>query len=148
MSSNIQASNRGEAARLDASRDAAERTRTVLVAEDDPDVRLLIRTKMEMSGYRVVATADGQQTVEAARDERPDIILMDLHLPRLNGFSVARFIRQQEEGARRVPIIVVSGHDPAIHRNLALAAGCNAFVTKPIDFKRLEELMERLLTSA
>jgi CheY-like chemotaxis protein len=139
----------GEAQRLKASRDArrAEQRRTVLVAEDDPDIRLMIGTMMESRGYRVVQAADGQQTLEVARAERPDIILMDLQLPRLNGFSVARFIRQ-EEHLRKVPIIVVSAHDPARHRNLALAAGCNAFVTKPIDFDRLEELMARLLSAA
>lgn len=147
MSSNIQTSNSNEAQRLAAARGGAEPTRTVLVAEDDPDVQLLIRTKMEMKGFRVVAAEDGPQTVAAARDQRPDIILMDLHMPRLNGFSVARFIRQQEEGARRVPIVVVSGYDPARHRNLALAAGCDAFVTKPIDFDRLEELMDKLMAS-
>jgi CheY-like chemotaxis protein len=125
----------------------AEQRRTVLVAEDDPDIRLMIGTMMESRGYRVVQAADGQQTLEVARAERPDIILMDLQLPRLNGFSVARFIRQ-EEHLRKVPIIVVSAHDPARHRNLALAAGCNAFVTKPIDFDRLEELMARLLSAA
>ncbi|HZI17377.1 MAG TPA: response regulator [Pyrinomonadaceae bacterium] len=123
------------------------RGRTVLVAEDDPDVRLMIGTMMEMRGYRVAQAADGQETLEVARAERPDIILMDLQLPRLNGFSVARFIRQ-EDALRRVPIIVVSAHDPAKHRALALAAGCNSFVTKPIDFNRLEELMRRLMDSA
>jgi len=120
---------------------------TVLVAEDDPDIRMMVSTMMEMRGYRVVLAADGQETLEVARAERPDIILMDLQLPRLNGFSVARFIRQ-DEPLRKVPIIVVSAHDPAKHRNLALAAGCNAFVTKPIDFDRLEELMVRLMSAA
>jgi chemosensory pili system protein ChpA (sensor histidine kinase/response regulator) len=120
---------------------------TVLVAEDDPDVRLMIGTMMEMRGYRVVEAADGPETLEVARVERPDIILMDLQLPRLNGFSVARFIRH-EDALRKVPIIVVSAHDPARHRTLALAAGCNAFVTKPIDFDRLEELMRRLMAAA
>jgi CheY-like chemotaxis protein len=149
MSTNRYLPEEGEAPRLTAPRDVgrAGRGRTVLVAEDDPDIRLMIGTKMEAKGYRVVQAADGQQTLEVARAERPDIILMDLQLPRLNGFSVARFIRQ-EEGLRKVPIIVVSAHDPSRHRNLALAAGCNAFVTKPIDFDGLEELMVRLMSSA
>ena len=75
---------------------------------------------------------------------RPDLILMDLQLPRLNGFAVARFVRQDAE-LRGVPIIVVSAHDPAKHRALTLAAGCNAYVQKPIDFDSLDDMMLSLL---
>jgi len=118
--------------------------RTVLIAEDDADVRLLIRTRLDMRGYRVVEACDGQETLELAKGVRPDIVLMDLQLPRLNGFAVARFLRQTDS-LRRVPIIVVSAHDPAKHRNLALAAGCNAYVQKPINFDHLDGLMSSLL---
>jgi chemosensory pili system protein ChpA (sensor histidine kinase/response regulator) len=69
---------------------------------------------------------------------------MDLQLPRLNGFAVTRFMRQNDS-LRQVPIIIVSAHDPAKHRNLALAAGCNAYVQKPVDFDRLEEVISTLL---
>ena len=113
---------------------------TVLVAEDDDDIRLMMRTLLEMKGYRVIEASDGQETLDVARVSRPDVILMDLHLPRLNGFAVTRFVRQTD-ALRRVPIIVVSAHDPAKHRNLALAAGCNAYVQKPIDFDSLDELI-------
>ena len=117
---------------------------TILVAEDDPDIRLMMSTLLGMKGYRVVESADGQETLDVAQRERPDIILMDLQLPRLNGFAVARFIRQSD-ALRRTPIVVVSAHDPAKHRNLALAAGCNAYVQKPIDFEHLNELIVSLL---
>jgi CheY-like chemotaxis protein len=116
----------------------------VLVAEDDGDVRLLMTTRLGVKGYRVVEACDGEETVEVARRVRPDIILMDLQLPRLNGFAVARFLRQTDS-LRRVPIVVVSAYDPAKHRNLALAAGCNAYVQKPVDFDRLDELMTSLI---
>ncbi|MCA1633895.1 MAG: response regulator [Acidobacteria bacterium] len=134
--------------RADASADAKPRARwTVLVAEDDADVRLMMRTLLEMKGYGVLEAGDGQETVALAREARPDIILMDLQLPRLNGFAVVRSIRQNEQ-LRSVPILIVSGHDPARHRDLALAAGCNGYVQKPVDFDRLEELMRSLLPSA
>lgn len=120
---------------------------TVLVAEDDDDVRLMMRTLLEMKGYGVVEAGDGQETVAVAQDARPDLILMDLQLPRLNGFAVARFIRQHAE-LRGVPILVVSGHDPAKHRGLALAAGCNGYVQKPVDFDHLEKLIAGLLAAA
>jgi two-component system, cell cycle response regulator DivK len=118
--------------------------RTILVAEDDPDIRLMMSTLLGMKGYHVVESADGQETLDVAQRERPDLILMDLQLPRLNGFAVARFIRQSDS-LRRTPIVVVSAHDPAKHRALALAAGCNAFVQKPIDFEHLDELIVSLL---
>lgn len=117
---------------------------TVLVAEDDPEVRHMLRASLGTRGYKVVESADGQETLEIARAERPDVILMDLQLPRLNGFAVARFIRQTD-ALRAVPIIVVSAHDPAKHRNLALAAGCNAYIQKPIDLDHLDETILSLL---
>ena len=119
---------------------------TVLVAEDDEDIRLMMLTLLRMKGYQTAEASDGQETLDVACALRPDVILMDLQLPRLNGFAVARFLRQTET-LRRVPIIVVSAHDPAKHRNLALAAGCNAYVQKPIDFDSLDRMILNLLSS-
>ena len=126
--------------------DALREATTVLVAEDDADIRLMMLTLLRMKGYKTAEARDGQETLEVARGQRPDVILMDLQLPHLNGFNVARILRQTE-GFRDVPIIVVSAHDPAKHRNLALAAGCNAYVQKPIDFDSLDGLIVNLLSS-
>jgi CheY-like chemotaxis protein len=117
---------------------------TVLVAEDEEDIRLMMLASLSVRGYKTAEARDGQETLDVARGLRPDVILMDLQLPRLNGFAVARFVRQTES-LRRVPIIVVSAHDPAKHRNLALAAGCNAYVQKPIDFDSLDGIILGLL---
>ncbi|HZT56997.1 MAG TPA: response regulator [Pyrinomonadaceae bacterium] len=117
---------------------------TILVAEDDPDIRLMMKTLLLMRGYRVVEARDGQEAVDVARATRPDLILMDLQLPKLNGFAVARFVRTTDS-LRSVPIIVVSAHDPVKHRGLAFAAGCNAYVQKPIEFDRLDEIIVGLL---
>jgi CheY-like chemotaxis protein len=119
---------------------------TVLVAEDDADIRLMMLMLLRMKGYQTAEARDGQETLEVAQGLRPDVILMDLQLPRLNGFAVARFVRQTE-ALRHVPIIVVSAHDPAKHRNLALAAGCNAYVQKPIDFDSLDAMILNLIGS-
>ena len=117
---------------------------TVLVAEDDEDIRLMMLMLLRMKGYKTAEARDGQETLEVAQGLRPDLILVDLQLPRLNGIGVARFVRQNET-LSRVPIIVVSAHDPARHRALALAAGCNAYVQKPIDFDGLDGLILKLL---
>jgi CheY-like chemotaxis protein len=117
--------------------------KTVLVVEDFEDNRFMMRRLLEMSGYRVVEAVNGQEAVERAVSERPDLILMDLSLPYLDGLAATRRIRQQD-GLGRVPIVAVSAHDTADFHADALAAGCNEYVTKPIDFDHLESLLRRL----
>ncbi len=117
---------------------------TVLVVEDFEDNRFMMRRLLEMSGYRVVEAVNGQQAVELAGDESPDVILMDLSLPMLDGLAATRKIRERDQLAR-VPIVAVSAHDSADFHAEALAAGCNEYVTKPIDFDQLIQLLDRLL---
>ena len=117
---------------------------TVLVVEDFEDNRFMMRRLLEMSGYRVVEAVNGNQAVEMAETEHPDIILMDLSLPMLDGLAATRRIREQDE-LTRVPIVAVSAHDSADFHAEALAAGCNEYVTKPIDFDQLVQLLDRLL---
>ena len=116
----------------------------VMVVEDFEDNRYMMRRLLEMSGYRVVEAMNGEEAVEVARRERPSLILMDLSLPLLDGLAATRRIRQQPE-LREVPIVAVSAHDTADFHADALAAGCNDYVTKPIDFDQLESLLHRLL---
>ena len=117
---------------------------TVLVVEDFEDNRFMMRRLLEMSGYRVVEAINGEEAVEIAKRERPGLILMDLSLPLLDGLAATRRIRQHKE-LRDVPIVAVSAHDTADYHADALAAGCNDYVTKPIDFDQLEALLGRLL---
>ena len=117
--------------------------RVVLVVEDFEDNRFMMRRLLEMSGYRVVEAVNGKQAVEVAASEHPDIILMDLSLPMLDGLAATRRIRAQD-GLRKVPIVAVSAHDSADFHAEALAAGCNEYVTKPIDFDQLVQLLDRL----
>ncbi len=115
-----------------------------MVVEDFEDNRFMMRRLLEMSGYQVVEAVNGQQAVELAEGERPDVILMDLSLPMLDGLAATRRIRERDRLAR-VPIIAVSAHDSADFHAEALAAGCNEYVTKPIDFDQLIQLLDRLL---
>jgi two-component system, cell cycle response regulator DivK len=115
----------------------------VLVVEDFEDNRFMMRRLLEMSGYNVVEAVNGNQAVELAASVRPDIILMDLSLPQLDGLAATRRIRTQE-GLGRVPIVAVSAHDSADFHAEALAAGCNEYVTKPIDFDQLVNLLDRM----
>ena len=118
--------------------------KTVLVVEDFEDNRFMMRRLLEMSGYRVIEAVNGQEAVDKAYSERPDLILMDLSLPHLDGLAATRRIRQYD-GLGKVPIVAVSAHDTADFHADALAAGCNEYVTKPIDFDQLERLLSRLV---
>jgi CheY-like chemotaxis protein len=117
---------------------------TVLVVEDFEDNRFMMRRLLEMSGYVVIEAVNGRQAVEKAQSERPDIILMDLSLPMLDGLAATRQIRAYD-GLGKVPIVAVSAHDSADFHAEALAAGCNEYVTKPIDFDQLVQLLSRLI---
>jgi CheY-like chemotaxis protein len=125
-------------------RDNGNSPPTVMVVEDFEDNRFMMRRLLEMSGYRVLEAVNGEEAVELARRERPGLILMDLSLPQLDGLAATRRIRQHPE-LRDVPIVAVSAHDTADFHADALAAGCNDYVTKPIDFDQLEALLSRLL---
>jgi CheY-like chemotaxis protein len=115
-----------------------------LVVEDFEDSRFMMRRLLEMAGYDVVEASDGQQAVELAVQERPALILMDLSLPKLDGLAATRLIRQHR-GVSKIPIIAVSAHDSPESRSEALEAGCDEYVTKPIDFDHLYRLLKRFL---
>ena len=104
----------------------------------------MIKLSLELRGYRVLEALNGLEAVEIARREPLDLILMDLGLPLLDGFAATRRIRE-EARSRQVPIVAVTAHATAEYRVKALAAGCNEYVTKPIDVDKLGRLFNRLL---
>lgn len=121
-----------------------EQTETVLLVEDTEDNRFMMRRLLEMAGYRVVEATNGEEAVRFAESERPQLILMDLSLPVIDGLAATRAIRKLN-GFKETPIVAVSAHDTSDFQAEALAAGCNSYITKPIDFSELELLIARLL---
>lgn len=117
---------------------------TLLLVEDTEDNRFMMRRLLEMAGYRVVEATNGEEAVKLARSESPHLILMDLSLPVIDGLAATRLIRKLPE-FQSTPIIAVSAHDTSDFQSEAILAGCNSYVTKPIDFGELEELIARLL---
>lgn len=117
-----------------------------LVVEDFEDSRFMMRRLLEMAGYSVLEASDGEQAVELAVQKRPAVILMDLSLPKLDGLAATRKIRQHK-GLGKVPIVAVSAHDAPESRVEALEAGCDDYVTKPIDFDQLNALLKRFLAN-
>lgn len=122
-------------------------SRTVMVVEDYEDNRFMMKWWLEVRGYRVVEASNGLEAVRVAQLECPDLILMDLSLPLIDGLTAALRIREFKY-LRDVPIVVISGHDEVKFCQAALTAGCNEFVTKPINLDQLEDLLNRFLPRA
>jgi two-component system, cell cycle response regulator DivK len=116
----------------------------VLLVEDVEDTRLFMRLELERNGFIVFEAADGQSAVKLATEEMPDVILMDLSLPVMDGFGAARLMRQNEK-LKDVPIIAVTAHQETDFRSGARDSGFDAYVTKPIDVNWLKELINGLL---
>jgi len=118
----------------------ALRTSTILVAEDNCDSREMMKVLLRSKGYGVIEASDGLQAVEVALTKLPDLILLDLQLPLLDGLNVTRNLRQHPK-LKGIPIVVISGYDQNQHRQSSLDAGCNDYLLKPIDFERFEEML-------
>ena len=116
----------------------------ILLVEDTEDNRQMMKNLLEMSGFQVVEATNGREAVELASRVKPQIILMDLSLPFIDGLAATRQIRSLPD-LREVPIVAVSAHDTADFHTHALEAGCNAYITKPINFPELEETVNSLL---
>jgi CheY-like chemotaxis protein len=117
---------------------------TIMIVDGDEDNRCLLKSILELKGFLVLQAADGQEAVELAIRKRPDLMLIELKLPILSGFTAIRRIRKYAELCQ-TPIIATSFNKPTSHRNLALAAGCAAHLEKPIEFDQLDMLLDRLL---
>ena len=116
----------------------------VLLVEDVEDTRLFMRLELEQHGFIVSEAADGRSAVQMATRETPDVILMDLTLPVMDGFAAARLIRKNQ-ALKEVPIIAVTAHHETDFRAGAKDSGFDAYVTKPIDIEWLKELINGLL---
>jgi len=113
----------------------------VLVVEDNDDSLFMLKTVLSGKGYRVVEAWDGKQAIEVAETEELDLILLDLQLPRLNGLGVIHRLRQNSK-LQNVPVVIITGQDPEKYRSSAIAEGCDDFLLKPIDFDRLDAVLE------
>ena len=116
---------------------------TVLVVDDNADTRVVVRWMLERWGYRVVEASDGREALEKTVEHRPDLVVMDLSMPVADGYEAVRAIRSREEFSA-LPVIAVTAFDRAVARDEAEAAGFDHYLSKPIDFKRLEVLVEKL----
>jgi CheY-like chemotaxis protein len=117
----------------------------VLYVEDNDDNLYMLKMRLELLGdFEVLAAEDGEKGCNAALAERPDIILMDLEMPVVDGWEATRRLKSSPQ-TRDIPIIGLSAHAMAGEREKAMAAGCNEFDHKPVEFERLVATIRRLL---
>jgi CheY-like chemotaxis protein len=116
----------------------------ILLVEDNEMNREMLSRRLERKGHSVISAHDGEQGLFLAGSEAPDVILMDISLPLMNGWEVTRLLKSNEH-TRHIPIIALTAHALVTDRNTALDAGCDDYDTKPIDFARLEKKIESLL---
>jgi CheY-like chemotaxis protein len=117
--------------------------KTVLIVEDYEDTRCLMKILIEMFGYKTLEAANGAEAVLSVKNEIPDLILMDIALPDIDGFTATRIIRQYLNGAK-VPIIAFTAFGKSSYRE-AIKAGCNDLISKPVDFDSLEPFLHQYL---
>jgi CheY-like chemotaxis protein len=118
--------------------------RTILVVDDFDDTRLLLRTWLRKKGYRVVEAANGNEAIAKARDAAPDLIIMDVEMPELDGLSATRQIRKLKNSGE-LPIVAVSAYGADLFREQALEAGCNEYMSTPFEPDELERLIRSLI---
>lgn len=117
--------------------------RTILIAEDYDDARHFMKLLVETFGYEVAEAANGLEAVENFESQFPDLILMDISMPVMDGLAATKAIREFEQGAK-IPIIAVTAHGRQFQEK-ALEAGCNELLEKPVNFDSLETVINRYL---
>lgn len=117
--------------------------KTVLIVEDYADTRAMMKFLLQGYGYQVIEAADGQEAMDKAQENPPDLILMDLSLPVMDGLTATQNIRKFD-GFGKVPIIAVTAYGNSYYRQ-ALEAGCDDLINKPLDFDKLEPILSQYL---
>ena len=116
----------------------------ILYVEDNPDNVYMLTRRLKKKGFELIIAGDGQEGIDKAIQENPDLILMDLSLPTMDGWTATAEIKKIEE-VKDIPIIALSAHAMPEHRDRALKAGCSDYDTKPVDIKRLLSKMEQYI---
>jgi len=116
----------------------------ILYVEDNPDNVYMLTRRLKKKGFELIIAGDGQEGIDKAVEESPDLILMDLSLPTMDGWTATAEIKKIE-GVKDIPIIALSAHAMPEHRDRAIKAGCSDYDTKPVDIKRLLSKMEQYI---
>lgn len=118
--------------------------RKILVVEDNQDNREMVVKVLKFNGYEVIEAVDGEEGIEKAKTEAPALILLDIYLPKMDGYEVAKRLKG-DTGLKDIPVIALTAHAMKGHREQALAAGFDGYISKPIDIRELPKQIEQFL---
>ena len=121
--------------------------KTVLLVEDNEDNLVVYRTILDHVGYNVLEARDGEEGVTRAREEHPDLILMDISIPKIDGWEATRRLKA-DQATRDIPIIALTAHALEEDRERAIAAGCDGYLAKPVEPRRVVEEVQRFVGPA
>lgn len=119
----------------------------ILVADDDADIREVLRIGLEREGYEILEASDGLATLNTARQQKPDLIVLDIMMPRLNGYEVARMLKFDRK-FRSIPILMLTANRAPEERDLGTHTGADCYMTKPFTFAEILPSIRELLCSA
>jgi CheY-like chemotaxis protein len=119
-------------------------SQTVLVAEDSKDTRLMLKRAFELKGYRVVEAANGQEALEITSQRCPNLIIVDLNMPKLDGLETIRRVRELKGSGKTVPIVAITAFDVYGMERAALEVGCDHYLSKPLDLHELDRVLKGL----
>ncbi|MEX2572574.1 MAG: response regulator [Gemmatimonadota bacterium] len=122
-------------------------TNTILLVEDNVDNAAIYRTILEHFGYAVLVATDGEMGITMARQQSPDLILMDISIPKIDGWEATKILKSSEETSH-IPVIALTAHALATDRARAEAAGCDGYLAKPVEPRRVVEEVERQLSES
>lgn len=117
----------------------------ILVSEDNPDIRKILVMRLEINGYDVIQAQDGEEAVDKIKKESPDLVILDLMMPKMSGFEVCRMIKFDDK-YKDMPIIVLSALDQQADREKAIEAGADAYFIKPFDLELLLNKIKSLVS--
>jgi len=119
--------------------------KAILIVEDDPRQLRLIRDLLKLSGYVTIEATDGEKGVELAKAKKPDLILMDIMMPKMDGYTACREIKL-DKATKAIPVVMLTSVDFQLNKELAKDIGADGYITKPLDRQKLLDVMHRFST--
>ena len=123
---------------------AEKKKRKILVVDDELDMLMVIKLRLEASGYEVITATDGLEGLNAARKDNPDLIVLDIMLPKMNGYKVARFLKFDEE-YKKIPIVMLTALGGEEDRSTGMETGADEYLTKPFETEQLLSAVRKFL---
>ena len=125
---------------------AEEAKATIVVADDDPEIRMLLEMRLKKRGYHVIVTPDGEQTLTAIRQHRPELVVLDVMMPHKNGWEVAKELRKDDE-FKEVGIVMLTAIGERMNEMTSPLYGADEYLDKPFEFSELEKILRRVLSA-